>query len=63
MTRRYTKADLEKIVSNQLEILNVMHDLSIIMKHQGELLHGTNKKLKDEINYFNQKMEEVQSCG
>lgn len=27
MTRRYTKADLEQIISVQLEKLNAMHDL------------------------------------
>lgn len=49
MRRRYTKADLEKIVSVQLENLNAMHDLLSIMKHQNELLDSANKKLKDEI--------------
>ena len=49
MNRRYTKADLEQIVSVQLENLNAMHDLLSIMKHQNELLHIVNKKLEDEI--------------
>lgn len=49
MSRRYTKADLEQIVSVQLENLNAMHDLLSIMKHQNELLNIVNKKLEDEI--------------
>lgn len=52
MNRRYTKADLEEIVSVQLENLNAMHDLLSIMKHQNELLNGASKKLKDEISEF-----------
>ena len=55
MIRRYTKADLEEIVSVQLENLNAMHDLLSIMKHQNELLHSANKKLKDEISEFKEK--------
>ena len=53
--RRYTKADLERIVSVQLENLNAMHDLLSIMKVQNELIHNANKKLKDEISEFKQK--------
>jgi len=53
--RRYTKADLEQIVLVQLENLNAMNDLLSIMKHQNELLHSTNKKLKDEISEFKEK--------
>ena len=49
MSRRYTIADLQKIVFLQLENLDAMHDLLKIMKHQNELLNSTNKKLKDEI--------------
>lgn len=56
MSRRYTKADLEQIVSVQLENLNAMHDLLSIMKHQNELLNSANKKLKDEITDFKQKL-------
>lgn len=56
MTRRYTKSDLEQIVYTQLENLNAMHDLLSIMKHQNELLEKANKKLKDEISDFKQKM-------
>lgn len=52
MSRRYTKADLELIVSVQLENLNAVHDLLNIMKHQNELLHSVNKKLKHEISEF-----------
>ena len=52
MSRRYTKADLERIVTVQLENLNAMHDLISIMKHQNELLNNANKKLKDEISGF-----------
>ncbi|MCB9240213.1 MAG: hypothetical protein H6608_03710 [Flavobacteriales bacterium] len=55
MSRRYTKADLEEIVSIQLENLNAMHDLLSIMKYQNELLNSANKKLKDEITDFKQK--------
>ena len=56
MSRRYTKTDLEQIVSVQLENLNAMHDLLSIMKHQNELLNSANKKLKDEITDFKQKL-------
>jgi len=52
MNRRYTKDDLEEIVSDQLENLNAMHDLLSIMKHQNELLDVANKKLKDKITDF-----------
>ena len=54
MSRRYTKADLEQIVSVQLENLNAMHDLLSIMRHQNELLNIANKRLKDEISDFEQ---------
>jgi hypothetical protein len=50
--RQYTKADLEALVSCQLENLNAMHDLLSIMKVQNELLHNANKKPKDEISEF-----------
>ncbi|WP_459211526.1 hypothetical protein [Aquimarina rhabdastrellae] len=53
---RYTKADLERIVSMQYENLNAIHDLLSIMKHQNELLNNANKKLKDEINGVKRKM-------
>lgn len=53
---RYTKADLERIVSTQLENLNAMNDLLSIMKLQNELLHNANKKLKDEISDFKEKV-------
>ena len=56
MNRRYTKADLEEIISVQLENLNAVHDLLSIMKHQNELLNIANKKLKDEIADFKQKL-------
>ena len=56
MNRRYTKSDLEEIVSVQLENLNAMHDLLSIMKLQNELLNGVNKKLKEEITDFKQQM-------
>lgn len=52
MSTRYTKADLERIVSVQLENLNAMHDLLSIMKVQNELIHNANKKLKEEIMDF-----------
>ena len=52
---RYTKADLEELVSCQLENLNAMHDLLSIMKVQNELLNNANKKLKDEISEFKEK--------
>ena len=60
MNRRYTKADLEQIVFVQLENLNAMHDLLSIMKHQNELLNSVNKKLKDEITDFKQKLYSTQ---
>lgn len=53
--RNYTKADLEELVSCQLENLNAMHDMLSIMKVQNELLHNTNKKLKEEISEFKEK--------
>ena len=53
---RYTKADLEKIVFTQLENLNAMNDLLAIMKVQNELLDNANKKLKNEISEFKQKI-------
>ena len=49
---KYTKADLEKIVSMQLDNLNAIHDLLKIMKLQNELIENANKKLKDEIIDF-----------
>jgi len=52
MSIKYTKADLEEIVSAQLENLNAMHDLLSIMKHQNELIYSANKKLQDEIAEF-----------
>ena len=58
--RRYTKADLEEIVFAQLENLNAIHDLLSIMKHQNELLNSANKKLKDEITDFKQKLYPTQ---
>jgi hypothetical protein len=54
MSRRYTKADLEQIVAVQLENLDAMHDLLSIVKHQNELLHSVNKKLKTEVSEFKQ---------
>ena len=56
MNRRYTKADLEQIVCVQLENLNAMHDLLNIMKDQNELMNSANKKMKDEITNFKQKL-------
>lgn len=56
MSNRYTKSDLEKIVYTQLENLNAMHDLLSIMKHQNELITSANKKLKDEISDYKQKL-------
>ncbi|MFC2187391.1 hypothetical protein ACFCT7_08735 [Fulvivirgaceae bacterium LMO-SS25] len=58
--RRYTKADLEEIVFAQLENLNAIHDLLSIMKHQNELLNSADKKLKDEITDFKQKLYPTQ---
>ncbi len=54
---RYTKADLEQVVSVQLENLNAIHDLLSIMKHQNELITNANKKLKDEIEDFKNKIK------
>ncbi len=59
MSSRYTKADLQELVHLQLENLNAMHDLISIMKHQNELLHSANKKLKDEISDFKKKLYPV----
>lgn len=59
MNRKYTKADLEEIVSVQLENLNAMHDLLSIMKVQNELLDNANKKLKDEVSDFKQKFYSI----
>jgi len=56
MSYRYTKADLEQIVSMQYENLNAMNDLLQIMKLQNELLESANKKLKDETSGFKQKL-------
>lgn len=56
MSTRYTKADLEELVSIQLENLNAMHDLLSIMKVQNELIHNANKKLKEEISDFKLKI-------
>ena len=53
---RYTKADLERIVSMQYENLNAIHDLLSIMKHQNELLNNAKKKLSDEIKGVKQKL-------
>lgn len=55
MSRTYTKSDLEHIVYTQLENLNAMNDLLSIMKHQNELIHNANMKLKDEISEFKEK--------
>ena len=52
MATKYTKADLEELISVQLENLNAIHDLLRIVKTQNELLHNANKKLADEIDYF-----------
>jgi hypothetical protein len=54
MSRTFTKSDIEWIVITQLENINFMDDLLSIMKHN-ELLHSTNKKLKDEISEFKEK--------
>ena len=59
MTKRYTKSDLEGIVSVKLENLNAMHGLLSMMKHQNELLEKANKKLKDEVSDFEQKVSQV----
>lgn len=56
MNLRYTKADLERIVMTQLENLNAMNDLLSIMKVQNELIHNANKKLKEEISEFKEKV-------
>jgi len=54
--RRYTKANLEELVSMQLENRHAMHDLLIIMKHQNELLTRDNKKLEEEIAWVKQRL-------
>ena len=52
MNKRYTKADLEEIIYNQLENLNAMHDLLGIMKLQNDLIQNINQKLREEIGQF-----------
>lgn len=54
MSTRYTKSDLEKIVSVQSKIIIKMKDLISALKHQNQLLNGANKKIKDVINDFKQ---------
>jgi len=56
MPYRYTKANLEQIVSMQYENLNAINDLLQIMKLQNELLESANKKLKGEITGFKHKL-------
>jgi len=56
MSRRYTKADLEQIVSMQYQNLNAIHDLLSIMRHQNELITNANKKLSDEIKGVKEKL-------
>ena len=51
----YTKADLEQLVSRQLENLNAMHDLLSIMKLQNDLIENINKTLREEILQFKTK--------
>ena len=53
---KYTKADLERIVSIQLDNLNAIHDLLRIMKLQNELIDNANKRLKDEIIDFKKRV-------
>lgn len=60
---RYTKADLEELVSHQLENLNAMHDLLHIMKVQNELLENANKKLNTEISEFKEKQVKYPKAG
>ena len=57
MTRRYTKADLEELVSCQLDNLSAMHDLLRIMKLQNEMIENANKRLKDEIIDFKKRVD------
>lgn len=52
MSKRYTKADLEEIVSKQLENLDAMHDLLRIMKLQNDLIQNINQTLRKEIGQF-----------
>ena len=60
---KYTKADLEELVSHQLENLNAMHDLLNIMKVQNDLLENANKKLKNEISDFKRKQVKYPTGG
>ena len=53
--KRCTKADLEALVSCQLDNLNAMHDLLRIMKTQNELLENANKRLHREVSDFKEK--------
>lgn len=63
MSRRYTKADLEEIVSMQYQNLNAIHDLLSIMRHQNELLNNANKKLSDEIKGVKEKLYSGKGLG
>jgi hypothetical protein len=56
MHRKYTKADLERIIMIQLENLNAMHDLLSLMKRQNDLIRSVNKKLSEEISDCKQKL-------
>ena len=56
INKRYVKADLEQIVSAQQEILNSMHGLFSIIKHQNESLNSNKKELKYEVTDFKQKL-------
>ena len=63
MSRRYTKADLEQIVSMQYQNLNAIHDLLSIMRHQNELITNANKKLSDEIKGVKEKLYRGKGLG
>ncbi|GHC60963.1 hypothetical protein [Ulvibacter litoralis] len=49
MSKRYTKADLEAIVYEQLTNLDAMHDLLRIMKTQNELIEQLSKRLQEQV--------------
>ncbi|MDN5214740.1 hypothetical protein QQ020_21860 [Fulvivirgaceae bacterium BMA12] len=58
MPIKQTKADLQEIVSLQLEHLNVMHELLSVLKEENRLLEDVNRKLKEEVVRFRGKVDD-----
>lgn len=57
MKKKYKKADLEELISLQLENLNGVHDLVSIMRYQNDLLEQVNGSFKTEVLRFNQQIK------